>query len=42
LLGWSYEDKLIGGEDAMNLGAPLDCVNNLYGDLQQKYLIQLQ
>jgi len=41
LLGWSDDDKQIGGEDAIKLGGPLDHVNNLYDDLQQKYLIQL-
>ena len=32
LLGWSDEDKQIGGEDAMKLGAPLvlESANNLY------------
>ena len=37
LLGWSDEHKWIGGEDAMKLGAPLQCINNLYLDLQQTY-----
>ena len=37
LLGWSNEDKQIGGEDAMKLGAPLQCTHNLYLDLQQTY-----
>ena len=37
LLGWSDEDKQIGGEDAMKLGAPLQCTHNLYLDLQQTY-----
>ncbi|XP_065896150.1 ephrin type-A receptor 4a-like isoform X2 [Dysidea avara] len=40
LLRWTDEDKQIGGEDAMKLGSPLDCANNLYYDLQHKYLIQ--
>jgi len=40
-LHWSDGDKQIGGEDAMKLGGPLDSANNLYDDLQQKYLIQL-
>ena len=37
LLGWSDEDKQIGGEDAMKLGAPLASANNLYYDLQLQY-----
>ena len=37
LLGWSDEDKQIGGEDAMKLGAPLECAYNLYSELQQIY-----
>lgn len=37
LLGWSYEDKQIGGEDATKLGASLQCTHNLYLDLQQTY-----
>ena len=37
LLGWSDEDKRIGGEDAMKLGAPLESANNLYHDLQLQY-----
>ena len=37
LLGWSDEDKQIGGEDAMKLGAPLESANNLYHDLQLQY-----
>ena len=37
LLGWSDEDKQIGGEDAMRLGAPLESANNLYYDLQLQY-----
>ena len=34
LLGWSDEDKQIGGEDATKLGAPLESANNLYYDLR--------
>ena len=37
LLGWSDEDKQIGGEDATKLGAPLGSTANLYFDLQQAY-----
>ena len=37
LLGWSDEDKQIGGIDAMKLGAPLESANNLYYDLQMQY-----
>ena len=37
LLGWSDEDKQIGGEDAVKLGAPLESANNLYNDLQLMY-----
>jgi len=37
LLGWSDEDKQIAGEDGMKLGAPLECTNNLYYDLQCQY-----
>ena len=37
LLGWSDEDKQIGGEDATKLGAPLESAYNLYLDLQQTY-----
>ena len=37
LLGWSDEDKQIGGEDAMKLGASLESANNLYYDLQLQY-----
>ena len=39
LLGWSDEDKQIGGEDAMKLGAPLilESANNLYYQLQLTY-----
>ena len=37
LLGWSDEDKQIGGEDAMKLGAPLESAKNLYHDLQFMY-----
>ena len=37
LLGWSDEDKQIGGEDAMMLGGPLESANNLYYDLQLQY-----
>ena len=37
LLGWSDEDKQIGGEDTMKLGAPLESANNLYYDLQMQY-----
>ena len=37
LLGWSDEDKQIGVEDAMKLGAPLASANNLYYDLQLTY-----
>ena len=37
LLGWSDEDKQIGGEDAMKLGAPLASAKNLYHDLQSQY-----
>ena len=37
LLGWSDEDKQIGSEDAMKLGAPLEVANNLYFDLQLQY-----
>lgn len=37
LLGWSDEDKQIGGEDAMKLGAPLKNGSNLYFDLQLQY-----
>ena len=37
LLGWSDEDKQIGGEDAMKLGAPLESAKNLYYDLQLQY-----
>ena len=37
LLGWSDEDKQIGGEDAMKLGTPLESANNLYYDLQLQY-----
>ena len=37
LLGWSDEDKQIGGDDAMKLGAPLQCAHDLYPDLQQTY-----
>ena len=37
LLGWSDEDKQIGGEDAMKLGAPLESAYNLYYDLQLQY-----
>ena len=37
LLGWSDEDKQIGGEDAVKLGAPLESSNNLYYDLQLMY-----
>ena len=37
LLGWSDEDKQIGGEDAMKLGAPLASANDLYYDLQSQY-----
>jgi len=39
LLGWSDEDKQIGGDDAVILGAPLDSANDLYIDLQHKYII---
>ena len=37
LLGWSDEDKQMGGENAMKLGAPLENGNNLYYDLQMQY-----
>jgi len=37
LLGWSDEDKQIGGEDAMRLGASLEFANSLYYDLQCTY-----
>ena len=37
LLGWSDEDKQIGGEDATKLGAPLESANNLFYDLQMQY-----
>ena len=37
LLDWSDEDKQIGGEEAMKLGAPLESANNLYYDLQLQY-----
>ena len=37
LLGWSDEDKQIGGEYAMKLGAPLESATNLYHDLQLTY-----
>lgn len=37
LLDWSDEDKQIGSEDAMRLGAPLGNGNNLYYDLQLQY-----
>jgi len=37
LLGWSDEDKQVAGEDGMKLGAPLECVENLYYDLQTVY-----
>ena len=37
LLGWSDEDKQIGGEDAMKLGTPLELANNLNYDLQFQY-----
>ena len=37
LLGWSDEDKKIGGENAMKLGAPLKHGKNLYYDLQLQY-----
>ena len=38
LLRWSDENKQIGGEDAMKLGAPLESANNLYNyDLQMQY-----
>lgn len=37
LLGWSDEDKQIGGKNAMKLGAPLENGNNLYYDLQMQY-----
>jgi len=37
LLGWSDEDKHIGGEDAMRLGASLEFANSLYHDLQCAY-----
>ena len=37
LLGWSDEDKQIGGEDATKLGAPLESAYNLYLKLQQTY-----
>ena len=37
LLGWSDEDKQIGGEDATKLGATLESASNLYSDLQQSY-----
>ena len=37
LLAWSDEDKQIGGEDAMKLGAPLESATNLYHDLQLMY-----
>ena len=38
LLGWSDEDIQVAGEDGMKLGAPLECGNNLYLNLQQIYL----
>ena len=37
LLGWSDVDKQIGDEDAMKLGAPLECAHKLYHDLQLQY-----
>ena len=37
LLGWSDEDKQIGGEDAIKLGSPLVSAINLYYDLQSQY-----
>ena len=37
LLGWSDEDKQIGGEDAMKLGAPLDSAKDLFNDLRCTY-----
>jgi len=37
LLCWSDEDKQIGGEDAMKLGAPLSSAKDLYNDLQHTY-----
>ena len=37
LLSWSDEDKQIGGENAMTLGAALEHGNNLYYDLQLQY-----
>ena len=37
LLGWSDEDKQIGGEDAMKLGGALEHANSLYNDLQCTY-----
>ncbi|XP_065899793.1 uncharacterized protein [Dysidea avara] len=37
LLGWSDEDKQVAGEDGMKLGAPLECTENLYYDLQTTY-----
>ena len=37
LLSWSDEDKKFCGEDAMKLGAPLECAYNLYYDLQLQY-----
>ena len=37
LLAWSDEDKQIGGENVMKLGASLENGNNLYYDLQLQY-----
>ncbi|XP_065899824.1 uncharacterized protein [Dysidea avara] len=37
LLGWSEEDIQVAGEDGMKLGVPMECVKNLYYDLQSSY-----
>jgi len=36
-LGWFDEDKQVAGKDGMKLGAPLECAQNSFYDLQTIY-----